>query len=450
MPIERPQWPRLEDLYGMAEARAWGETLAQDLADFIAKRIPWSEVEPAVVLWGPPGTGKTLFPRALAATCKVPLIATSYAEWQRTKDGHLGDVLAAMHEVFALAKRHAPCILFIDEIEAVSSRQAGGNNQRWYTNIITALNEELNSISAREGVVVIAATNYSDRIDPALLRSGRLDTKIAIPVPTAEDLQGIFRFHLKAHLADADLGSLAIAAVDSTGADVERTVRRARRRARRFKRELMLEDLFAALGEKLEGLPREYQERIAIHEAGHATAAIVLKVSRNVHISLFHLGNGGAATFFDPQVEALTRKVVERRIAVALAGRAAEHVLLGEVTAGAGGPDSSDLGLANALAFWAVARWGLAERDELKWLDCPPEQIAAAHPELADEAYRMLQVAYARARALIKRRTGQVRAIANELLKRRALAHADIAALLARPRAGAKRATAPRPRRRRA
>src|SRR5882672_3568938 len=109
----RPLSPRLEELFGMTDARLWGESLAQHLQDYIAKRIPWSEVNKGALLHGEPGTGKTIFATALAATCKVPLVATSYAEWQRSKNGHLGDVLAAMHAVFKLAKRHAPCILFV-------------------------------------------------------------------------------------------------------------------------------------------------------------------------------------------------------------------------------------------------------------------------------------------------------------------------------------------------
>jgi ATP-dependent Zn protease len=263
-------------------------------------------------------------------------------------------------------------------------------------------------------------------------------------LPAAEDLRGIVRFHLREDLAEADLGGLAVALVGSTGAHVERIVRIARRRARKLERELLLEDLFAALGEKLEDLPREYLERIAIHEAGHAAAAIVLKVSRNVSVSLFHLGEGSAATFFDPRTEAVTRKVVERRIAVALARRAAEQVLLGDVTAGAGGSDTSDLAMANTLAFWTVARLG--DVDQLTWLAGGPEQIVSTHPELAAEAYKMLDVANRRALALIARRVTEVRATAGALLKRRALAHEDIAALLAR----GKKSAARRPHRRRA
>ena len=434
----RPDKPLLEQLSGMAEAVAWGEALKQDLADFKAGRIPWSEVDPGLVLEGEPGTGKTTFVTALAATCKVPLIATSYAEWQRSKDGHLGDVLAAMHNAFKLAKKHAPCILFIDEIEAVSSRKSGGSNERWYTGVITALNEELHGIFSREGVVVVAATNHPERIDPALLRPGRLDTRILIPMPNARDLEGIARFHLRGKLPDADLSGLGVALRGLTGAHVERLVRIARRRARKLDRELLLEDLFAALGEKLADLPREYLERIAIHEAGHAIAAVVLKISHNVGISLFHLAGGSASTYFDPQIEAVTRKVVERRIEVALAGRAAEQVLLGEVTAGAGGSDTSDLAMATNLAFSAVARWGLSDMDRPRWFGCGPEQIVATHPELADEAYAMLDVANKRALALIRRRTAQVWAVAGALLKRRALAHDDILALLGRVAHGKK------------
>ena len=272
-----PTGPRLNEISGMALARAWGEDLARDLIDCLAKKIAWSDVDHGLLIHGLPGTGKNLFAQALAATCGLPLISTSYAQWQRSGNGHMGDVLAAMHETFDLAKQHAPSILFIDEFEAVSSRTIPGHNRSWYTGIITALNEELNNILAHEGIVVIAAANFPDRIDAALLRPGRLDTTIAIPMPSAEDLAGIIRFHLKEDLPRADLGDLALSAVGMTGAHIERVVRLARRRARKFDRPLLIEDLFAVLGEKLKELTDEYLDRIAVHEAGHAAAAIAAR-----------------------------------------------------------------------------------------------------------------------------------------------------------------------------
>ncbi len=350
----------------------------------------WSDIDPGRLLHGEPGTGKTLFARALAATCGLPLVETSYAEWQRARDGHMGDVLAAMHAVFARAKKLAPCILFIDEIDAVSSRAIRGHNQRWYTGIITALTAELNALAAHEGVIVVAAANYLEGIDPALLRAGRLDKAIEIPLPNVAALKGIIRFHLdrKSELADADLGDLAVASIGMTGADVEKLVRVARRRARHFDRDLLLEDLFAVLGERVHGLSRDFRRRIAIHETGHAIAAIVLEISRNVNITLFHLGQGDATTFFDPEIEAVTRKVVVHRIAVALAGRAAEDVLLGDVTAGrrrlralrpsGRDPDGDFSGrLLGALDTWPPI-----------WI--PPEQFVASRRGLRREVRQML------------------------------------------------------------
>jgi cell division protease FtsH len=191
-------------------------------------------------------------------------------------------------------------------------------------------------------------------------------------------------------------------------------------------------------------IPADVLRRIAIHEAGHATAAIALKVSRNVSISLVQRGQRSATTYFDPEMEALTREVVERRIVVALAGRAAEEVLTGDVTAGSGGTETSDLAVANRLAFSTFAAWGLAD---VTWYGhWPPEQLLVIRPDLADEAHKMLQAAYARALELITQNREQVLAIAEALLLRRALPHEDIVALL-QP---AKKAAAQRPRRKRA
>jgi ATP-dependent Zn protease len=425
-----PEGPRLSELFGMDAAKEWGEEQACDLGAWAAKKIAWSEVNPGLLIHGLPGTGKNLFVKALAATCELPLISTSYAQWQRTKDGHMGHVLVAMHDSFELAKELAPAILFIDEFEAVGSRALGGNNQLWCTGIVTALNGELNEILQHEGVVVIAAANYPERIDEALVRPGRLDREIAIPTPSAKDLEGIIRFHLEDELAGADLRSLALAAAGMTGAHIARVVRDARRRARKFDRALLIEDLFAVLGEKVRQLSEDYLDRIAIHEAGHALVAVQLGVSPSVSVSLFHPVHGNAATFFDPPLQALTRRVVEHRLAVALAGRAAEYVLLGDVSAGA----DTDICAARRLAETAISEWGLTLPTRI-----PPAKRSAHRRE----AGLMLDTTYALALDLIREQKGQVRAIADALIKRRALAHEDIAGLMRRVSAGGKKA-APR------
>jgi ATP-dependent Zn protease len=421
--------PRLSGLFGMDAAKEWGEDLANDLSAWAAKKIAWSEVNRGLLIHGLPGTGKNLFVEALAATCGLPLISATYARWQRSRNGHMGDVLAAMHETFVLAKQYAPCILFIDEFEAVSSREIAGHNQSWYTGIITGLNEELNELLAHEGVVVIAAANYPDRVDPALLRPGRLDREIAIPPPSAKDLEGIIRFHLEDELPDANLSDLALAAVGMTGAHVERAVRDARRRARKFGRALLIEDLFAVLGEKVRELSKDYLDRIAVHEAGHAVAAILLGVSPNVSVSLFHPVHGNAATFFDPPLQALTRRVVEQRLAVALAGRAAEYALLGDVSGGA----DTDICAARRLAETAISEWGLFTPTRI-----PPAKRSAHRREAA----RLLDTTYAQALDLIREHKTQVRAVADALIARRALGHAEIVALMTRISPGSRKAPA--------
>ena len=261
---------------------------------------------------------------------------------------------------------------------------------------------------------------------------------IKIPIPGVADLQGILRHHLGKELPSADLGPIALALAGSTGANVEKTVRDARRRARHLDRSLALSDLIAVIDEDVPRLSPHHLKRIAIHEAGHAVAAILLEVFRDVGITLFRRGDSAGTTQCEPYDEAITCDVVERRIAVALAGRAAEQVLLGEVSAGSGGSNTSDLARASRLAHSAVAQWGLSDIDELRWLALELDQLKAAHPELYAEVRKMRDAAYARALDLITQHKAETQRVADALLKRRALDHEDILELMRRrsPRKG--------------
>jgi len=190
--------PRVETLSGYGEARAWGLELKEDLGLWRAGKLGWEEMSAKLLLSGPPGTGKTTFARALCNTLQVPLLATSVAAWM--EPGYLGDVLIRMNAAFAEAEASKPAILFIDEIDGINTRGSSGEWTTYWDQIVNRLLELLDGTSQTDGVVVIGATNNPDRIDKALLRSGRLEKHIVIQRPDTEALIGILRHHLKGDL----------------------------------------------------------------------------------------------------------------------------------------------------------------------------------------------------------------------------------------------------------
>ncbi|MEC4593803.1 AAA family ATPase [Nitrospirillum amazonense] len=244
-----PSEPTLHDLAGMTEAVTWGLDLARDLADYRTGGLLWDAVDHGVLLAGGPGTGKTTFAAALALTCGVPLVTGSHSSWQAA--GHQGEMLKAMAATFADAVAQAPCILFIDEFDSFSVRvgtsQAPGH--LYHRQVVNGLLQHLDGIADREGVVVIAATNMPETVDPALLRPGRIERTITIPQPDTAALIGMLRFHLGNDLRDADLYQTAAiaAAAGATGATIAAWVRNARRLARLAHRPMRLADLLGPL-----------------------------------------------------------------------------------------------------------------------------------------------------------------------------------------------------------
>ncbi|PVE24017.1 hypothetical protein DC522_13010 [Microvirga sp. KLBC 81] len=228
--------PTLDELHGLGEAAERGRSLARDLADYRAGRIPWSDVDRGILVSGPPGTGKTIFARALASTCLVPIHVHSLARWQAR--GYLNDLLKAMRGAFDAAKRDAPCILFLDELDAFGDRERlEGKNEQYTREVINALLECLDGADGREGVVVVGATNMPWKIDAALLRPGRLDRHIVIALPDLKARKGILRHHLRDALPGTDLTEAAERLEGASGAVIEQVVRDARRRARTDRRE---------------------------------------------------------------------------------------------------------------------------------------------------------------------------------------------------------------------
>ena len=337
--------PTLFELQGLGEAKTFALELLEDLQDFKAGRIPASALPKGVILSSPPGCGKTALARAIAKSAGVHFIATSYAAWQSNKDGHLGAVTRAIRSVFAEARANAPSILFIDEIDSLPTRGTDKYYDNWWTSLVNCLLEELDGFDRREALIVIGACNDTRRLDPALVRSGRLDKHIRIALPDPIALAGILRTHLGHDLEGVDLRPAAASANGATGADAERWVRGARRRARKAGRAITLDDLVAEIREGREDFPASVRRRVSYHEAGHAICAIVLGIGEPQSLAVNVAG--GTILVERGAVNAQTAADIKRLITYTLAGRAAEELVFGDACAGCGGGEHSDLALAS-------------------------------------------------------------------------------------------------------
>ncbi|WP_184521758.1 AAA family ATPase [Muricoccus pecuniae] len=417
--------PGLDGLHGMDKAVAWGRALARDLRAYREGKLAWSAVDRGCVLSGPPGVGKTTFVKRLAAECGVPLIATSYGDWQSHGGGYLGDVIKALREAFRRARAQTPCILFIDELDSVQARGRGARHDDWWTAVINALLAELDGAVGREGVLAIGASNHVERIDPAIRRSGRLDREIAIQLPDTDALSRILRAYLGTSLDGVDLGPVAIRALGGSGADCERWVRGARRRARHEGREVSLGDLLAEIGGG-EGseLPAAYRERVAIHEAGHVVAYAVLGIARVLSANLHAEGGlAGSVQIAQAEPTAIVPDEIRARLVACLAGRAAEEVLLGSVSGGSGGSEGSDLAEATHLA--ALAEFSLGLGTGLVWYGAVSRAevggVLLRRPDLAGQVEARVHEAYRGALDLLHEHRLAVTQVASALVTQGAL-----------------------------
>ncbi len=360
--------PRLEELHGYGIAKEWGLQLASDLEEWRHGRLSWSEVHSGLLLSGPPGVGKTIYARALAESCSVNFIPVSLAQWQAK--GHLGDTLKAMRADFKKAKDGTPSIIFIDEIDSVGDRSTFGSDHASYSiQVVNGLLESIDGSADREGVVVIGATNHPDKIDPALVRPGRLDRHVKIEMPDEEDRVAILRQLLG---TDASLGLnltfLGPLTEAMAGADLAQLVRTAKGIARRQGRGVQIDDLTSQLPE-LVPVVGEYRRSIAIHEAGHTIVGVklVFGVFLGVGISSqinprFHTQNTGGAGFRRDPFSFRDRQAYRDDICVYLAGIAAEHLMIGSHGDGAGAGPGSDLERATEAAVHMETKFGMGQR----------------------------------------------------------------------------------------
>lgn len=426
---------RLDDLHGMDAAVEWGRALARDLADYARGELKWRDIDRGALLAGPPGTGKTTWARALAAECDVPLVIGSFARWQASGTGHLGDMLSAMRKCFDDARRQVPSILFIDEIDSVGSReQFSGHNASYNQQVVNAFLELLDGVEGRDGVVVIGACNDPDTIDPAIRRPGRLDRFIKVSLPDLPALGKIFRFHLGAdNLADADLASVARLCLGASGADVEQYVRGARRRARTARRPMTIDDLMVEIrGEPSEPNPDAW--RTTVHEAGHAVATAILRPGALLGVTVRPVGDiGGATAARDDALPVLSQ--IEARLVCIMAGRAAERLILGQVSTGSGGDGTSDLARATVVALQTIISFRMHGNEPPTWLGQPESadigKVLLARPEVAARVDAMLTAAEDGADQFVAAHRKHIEVVAVLLARCESLSGGDVTAIIA-------------------
>jgi len=435
-PSAKADLPDLETAVEYGDARLWGLSLARDIADYRAGKISWAEIDRGAVLHSEPGFGKTLFAQALARNCQIPLVVYSVAELFAKSPGHLDGVIKAQRSFFEKAQALAnPCsLLFCDEIDAIPNRfTLTGENIDWWLPIITDFMTLLdNAVGGRRGVIVLGATNRIEAIDPAIMRPGRLERAIEIGRPDAAGVRNILRFHLKGDLPGADLTEISQMLEGFTAAELMETVRATRRAARHGQRDLTLDDL----RDRIVGAGNEdpdYLKRVAIHEASHAVASIVIPVGLLVRVLLRSQGGSGGHTRIENAGKDLeTLSDVEDRVTSILAAGVAERIILNAVSTGSGGDDRSDLGVATAML--SVIHTSTALAGGL-FHRCSSEhalETARADPRLRRIVEAHLRALELRAEALVVHHRDAIIAVADELARTRHLTGDAVRAIVAR------------------
>lgn len=423
---------RIEELAGFGEAKAWGLQLAEDIGAWKRGEIDWSDVDRGILLSGPPGSGKTTFARALANSCDVPLLCGSAAAWQAR--GHLGDMLKAMRKTFSDAFAKRPSILFVDEFDSFGDREISDSHNDYKRQVINGLLECLDPVDGREGVIVIGATNNPDAIDPALLRPGRIDRVVPIPLPDVASRKAILHYHLpNAQLRD--LGAFLRASEGWSGADIEKLAREARRIARAAGSTAVTEaELSAALPPTVPFTENE-RFRLAVHEVGHAVVGHELRPHTLVKVSIDSarpVAGGwqriGVTEFGNADPTLATAKFYSDTITIFLAGMAAERLIFGDHSAAAGGSPQADLSIATDFATMMERSFGFGEGliADMGSGKRPLEYLRRTDAGLRDAVKRRLDSALDEATDILSAKRSAMESLASLLSERLELTAEDV------------------------
>lgn len=426
--------PDLQTAIEYGAARDWGLALARDIAAFKAGRLAWRECDRGAVVYSDPGCGKSVLAGSIARACGIPLIRSSVAELFATSEGDLGAVIKAQRAVFARAAAIAPCLLFLDEIDAMPNRATlSSRNRDWWMPVINDWLLLLDSAVSgqREGIVVLGATNRIEAVDPAMLRPGRLERAIEIQRPNVAGIINMLRYQLYGDLANDDLTDIAGMLDGATAAQIMDVVRTARRAARQAGHTFALEHLRTVAFGEAASEDAAFLRRAAIHEAGHAVIGAIHRPGSVVRVSLQSQGSrAGSTTMRPPAAPLLTLEFVEQQVVEALAGGEAERVILGSATSGSGGSEDSDV--ANATRVIAALHASTTLAGAPIYL-CPPREateLLRVDHSLRASVQQHMERLMARAGEMVRRHQAAISTVADELVRRRILTGADVEAVM--------------------
>ncbi|MGB9807441.1 MAG: ATP-dependent zinc metalloprotease FtsH [Thermosulfidibacteraceae bacterium] len=451
--VDESKKTTFDDVADMEEAKEEVKEIIEFLRDPKRFQRLGGKMPKGVLLVGPPGTGKTLLAKAIAGEAGVPFISISGSEFVEM---FVGVGAARVRDLFETAKRYAPCIVFIDEIDAVGRMRGagigGGHDEREQT--LNQLLVEMDGFDTSEGVIILAATNRPDILDPALLRPGRFDRRIVLPNPDVKGRLEILKVHTrnKPLASDIDLSVIARGTPGFSGADLANLVNEAALiAARKGKDRIDMEDFEEAKDKVLMGVARksmviseEEKELIAYHEAGHALVAKLIPGADPIHkVTIIPRGLALGVTQQLPEEDRHihTKDYLLKHVTTLLGGRAAEEVVFGVQTTGA----SNDLERASEIARKMVCAFGMSEKlgplsfgkkDELVFLG---RDIAIAKDysertaqEIDDEVKRIVYECYEEAKYLLTNNRRVLDEIAKKLLEKEVLSGEDIDDILSK------------------
>ncbi len=440
-----------DDVAGLTEEKEEVAELIDFLKDPAKFQKMGARIPKGVLLVGPPGTGKTLLARAVAGEANVPFYFISGSEFVEL---FVGVGASRVRDMFKQAKQNAPCLIFIDEIDAVGRQRGtglgGGHDEREQT--LNQLLTEMDGFGANEGIIIIAATNRPDVLDPALLRPGRFDRQVQVNLPDAKGREEILNVHAKGKkfAPSVSLANIATRSVGFSGADLENLLNEAALlTVRRDKKMITMAEIDEAHDRVLMGpakVTKKYTENdkklVAYHEAGHAVLGIKLDGANDVQkITIIPRGYAGGYTMMLPKEERFTateRELTERIIGL-LGGRVAEEITFGEVTTGA----QNDFEQATKIARAMVTEYGMSDLGPIQYESNEgsvflgrdynksrnfSSQVAF---EIDQEIRKIMDKCYKEATKILKENTKLMKLIADTLITKETLTKEEIDSLVA-------------------